>query len=70
MDPDFEPDVELFTDALTILKATRRVWTSIEKDIGSFDDFGDVDLDQVTPLSLAVLQMCIDAYVAGLPASE
>jgi hypothetical protein len=70
VDPDFEPDVELFTDALTILKATRRFWTSIEKDIGSFDDFGDVDLDEVTPLSLAVLQMCIDAYVAGLPASE
>jgi hypothetical protein len=28
-----------------------------------------VDLDEVTPVSLAVLQMCIDAYVAGLPAS-
>ena len=45
-----------------------RFWTSIEMDIGSFEDFGDVDLDEVTPLSLAVLQMCIDAYVAGLPA--
>ncbi len=70
VDPDFEPDVELSTDALTILKATRRFWTSIEKDIGSSEDFGDVDLDEVTPLSLAVLQMCIDAYVAGSPASE
>lgn len=70
VDPDFEPDVELFTDALTILKATRRFWTSIEKDIGSFEDFGDVDLDEVTPLSLAVLQMCIDAHVAGLPAPD
>jgi hypothetical protein len=48
----------------------RRFWTSIEKDIGSFEEFGDVDLDEVTPLSLAVLQMCIDAYLAGLPASE
>ena len=70
VDPDFEPDVELFTDALAILKATRRFWASIEKDMGSFEDFGDVDLDEVTPLSLAVLQMCIDAHVAGLPASE
>lgn len=70
VDPDFEPDVELLTDALTILKAIRRFWTSIEKDIGSFEDFGDVDVDEVTPLSLAVLQMCIDAYVAELPASE
>jgi hypothetical protein len=52
------------------LRAIRRFWTSIEKDIGSFEDFGDVDLDEVTPLSLHVLQMCIDAYIAGLPAAE
>lgn len=70
VDPEFEPDLELFTDALTILKAIRRFWASIEKDIGSFEHFGDVDLDEVTPLSLAALQMCIDAYVAVLPASE
>lgn len=70
VDPDFEPDVDLLTDALAILRAVRRFWTSIEKDIGSFEEFGDVDLDEVTPLSLAVLQMCIDAYLAGLPASE
>jgi hypothetical protein len=71
VDPDFEPDVDLFTDALSILQSIRRFWTAIEKDIGSFEeDFGDVDLDQVTPLSLAVLQMCIDAYVAGLPRAE
>jgi hypothetical protein len=70
VDPDFEPDVELLTDALTILKSIRRFWTSMEKDIGSFEEFGDVDLDEVTPLSLAVLQMCIDAHVAGLPPSE
>jgi hypothetical protein len=63
VDPDFEPDVELFTDALTILKAIRRFWASIELDIGTFEDYGDVDLDEVTPLSLVVLQMCIDAYV-------
>lgn len=67
VDPDFEPDIELLTDALTILKSIRRFWTSIEKDIGSFEEFGDVDLDEVTPLPLAVLQMCIDAHVAGLP---
>ncbi len=70
VDPDFEPDTELLTDALTILKAIRRFWTSIEKDIGSFEDFGDVNLDEVTPLSLSLLQTCIDAYVAGLPMSE
>ena len=70
VDPDFEPDVELLIDALTILKAIGRFWTSIERDVGSFEEFGDVDLDEVTPLWLAVLQMCIDAYVDGLPAPE
>ncbi len=70
VDPDLEPDVTLFTDALSILKAIRRFWTSIEKDIGSFDHLGNIDLDEVMPLSLAVLQMCVDAYVAGLPESE
>jgi hypothetical protein len=42
--------------------AMRRFWTGIEKDIGSFEDFGDVDLDEIMPRSLAVLQLCIDAY--------
>ena len=35
--------------------------------IGSFEDFEDVDLDEVTPLSLAVLQTSIDAYTVGMP---
>ncbi len=54
VDLDFEPDVELFTDALATLAGIRRFWTSIEKDMGSFDDFGDVELDEVTPLFLYV----------------
>ena len=66
VDPEFEPDIELLTDALATLRAIRRFWTSVEKDIGSFEDFEDVDVDEVVPLSLYVLQMCIDAYVAGL----
>jgi hypothetical protein len=70
VDPEFEPDVRLLSDGLEILACIRRFWTSIEKDLGSFDDIGDLDLDEVTPLSLLVLQMCIDAYVAGLPAPE
>ncbi len=70
IDPDFEPDVELFNDALTTLKAIKRFWVSNEKDIGAFQEFGDIDLDEVVPLSLEVLQLCIDAYIAGLPTSE
>lgn len=70
VDPDFEPDVELLADALTILKSIRRFWVSIEKDIGSFEEFGNVDLGEITPLSLIGLQMCIDVHLAGLPPSE
>jgi hypothetical protein len=66
VDPGFEPSPELFTDALAILKAIRRFWSSVEKDIGSFEHFGDVDHDEVVPLSLMILQQCIDAHVAGL----
>jgi len=35
-------------------------------DIGSFEDFGDVDLDEMVPLSLMILPQCIDACAAGL----
>lgn len=69
VDPDFEPDVTLLAEALTILTAIRRFWTGIEQDTGTFEDYGDIDLDDVVPLSLYVLQLCIDAYVAGLPTS-
>lgn len=65
VDPDFEPSMELFTDALVILKV-RRFWSGIEKDVGTFEHLGDVDLDEVVPLSLMILQQCIDAYAAGL----
>jgi len=53
---------------LAILKAIGRSWASVEKDVGSFEDFGEVDLDEVVPLSLMILQQCIDAYSAGLDA--
>lgn len=70
VDPEFEPDLDLFTDSVTILKAIRRFWTSIERDIGTFEDFGEVDLDEIVPLSLLVLQRCLDAYVAGLEQTD
>lgn len=66
IDPDFEPELELFSDALAILRDLRRFWTSIEEGIGSFEHLVDVNLDEVVPVSLMVLQMCLDAYVGGL----
>jgi hypothetical protein len=70
VDPDFEPDVDLFGDALQILAAIRRYWTQIEIEIGTFDDRPDVTVDDVVPGTLLVLQMCIEAYAAGLPDAE
>lgn len=65
IDPELEPDADLFLDAVSIPHDIRRFWTSIEKDIGTFEDHGDVDLDDVVPLSLMILQTCIAAYVCG-----
>jgi hypothetical protein len=67
VDIDHEPDIELFTDALAILKSIHRFWIEVERDTGAFEGHGDVDLDHVTPLSLVFLQTCIDAYLEGLP---
>ena len=65
LDVNFEPDVGLFIEALTTLKSIGRFWTDLEVSIGTFDDHGKLNVDDVTPLSLLVLQMCIDAYVDG-----
>jgi hypothetical protein len=69
VEPDVEPDVGLFLDALAILADIQRFWTQVDKDLGTFEEYGDIDLDEVTPLSLAILSKCIDAYAGGLPDS-
>jgi hypothetical protein len=44
VDPDAEPDVDAFTDAVAILRSIRRFWTGIEADYGTFDEHADVNL--------------------------
>jgi hypothetical protein len=66
VDVDSEPEVDLLTDAVHIMRDISRFWVQIEKDIGTFDDYGDVDVDMVQPGSLLVLDLCIQAYVGGL----
>jgi len=66
VDLGHEPDVDLFIDALAILSDIRRFWTGIEMDVGTFDEYGDIGLDEVTPASIAILGLCIDAYAAAL----
>lgn len=67
VDIDFEPDVELFRDALGIMRDISRFWTQIEKDIGTFEEHGDIDIDEIVPGTIALLQMCVQAYADGLP---
>ena len=67
VDPDAEPDVQLFVEALEILRELARFWVEYEVDIGLLDDHPYATVDDVTPMQLVLLQLCIDAYVQGLP---
>jgi hypothetical protein len=69
VDPDHEPDVDLLTDAIAILRDLHQFWINVELGIGSFDhveNIDDVDPDEIVPLSMMVLQRCLDAYIGGL----
>jgi hypothetical protein len=71
VDPDIDPDIDLLSDAITTLKELHRYWIDIELSTGGFflpdgSDASDVDPDEVMPLSLVVLQQCLDAYIAGI----
>lgn len=47
IDPDLEPDFDLFIEALKTLRGISRFWTEVEAGYGTFDDFPDLDLDEV-----------------------
>ena len=66
VDPAFEPDVDLLVEAVSILRSISRFWIQIEIDIGTFEQHGDLSVDEVSPPYLVVLQLCIDAYLEGL----
>ena len=70
VDPDADPEVDLLVDAIITLKDLHRFWIDIELSTGGFFlpdgcGVGDVDPDEVMPLSLVVLQKCTDAYLDG-----
>lgn len=74
IDPDENTDVQLFLDAITILRTLHRFWIDVELSTGGFfpldgSPVGDIDPDDVVPFQLIVLQQCLDAYVAGLEAA-
>ncbi len=66
VDPSFEPDMELFNDAVQILKDILNYWVQVEFAIGTFDEFPEATADDVTPGPLIPLQLAIWAYTEGL----
>jgi hypothetical protein len=67
VDPDVEPDIDLLVDALSILRKIDRFWG--EADIGTFDEYEDLDLSDVSLGTTALLSLAVQAYLDGLPAS-
>jgi hypothetical protein len=65
IDPDLEPDSDLFIEALKTLRGVSRFWTEVEAGHGTFD-FPDLDLDEVINGRVALLDLCIRAYGVGL----
>ena len=66
VDLDFEPDITLFVDAVDVLKTLSRFWVQVEIDVGAFEEHADITVDDVTPMDIATLEMCIRAYAEGL----
>ncbi|MEV6494391.1 hypothetical protein AB0M20_38085 [Actinoplanes sp. NPDC051633] len=66
VDPAFEPDMSLLTDAIEIVRAVLRYWTEVEFAVGTFENFPDATVDDVTPGSLMPLQLALWVYSEGL----
>lgn len=66
VDPNLEPDVDLFIEALKTLKALSHFWTEVEAGYGTFEDFPDLDLEEVNNGRMMLIELCISAYGDGL----
>lgn len=65
-DPDVEPDFDLFVEALKTLRSLSSFWARVEADLGTFEDYPDLDLDEVTNGRILLLDLCISAYGDGI----
>lgn len=63
VDPNRNLNAQLFVDSVAILRNIHSFWVKVERDIGMFEHLGEVSLDEIVPLSLVLLQQCIDAYL-------
>lgn len=70
VDPNLEPDYNLFLEALATLKALSRFWTEVEAGYGTFEEHPDLDLDEVTNLRLLLIDLAISALADGSPNEE
>lgn len=66
VDPNLEPDFDLFIEALKTMKALSRFWTEVEAGYGTFEDFPDLDLEAVKNGRMMIIELCISAYGDGL----
>lgn len=64
---DYEPDYRLFLDALNTLGDLSRFWTQVEVDTGTFEDYPGVKAEEIVPLNIAVLDLCIQALYETFP---
>ena len=68
IDVDANPDLDLFVEALAILHKIQTYWTRLDLAGGAYDPESDtwdddVDPDDATPLSLYLLQLCVQAML-------
>jgi len=66
IDVNATPDYTLFIDAVRILRDIHRFWIQVEKDLGTFDQYGDVEIDQVQTGPIMLLELCLQACLADL----
>jgi hypothetical protein len=70
VDPNLEPDFDLFIEALKTLRALSQFWNEVEAGYGTFEDFPDLDLDEVKNGRMLLIGLCISAYGGGLSDAE
>lgn len=70
VDPSLEPDFDLFIEALKTLKTLSRFWTEVEAGYGTFEDFLDLDLNDVINGRIMLMDLCITAFGDGLTDAE
>ena len=62
---DYEPDDAILLDALGILRDLSIFWTKIDMELGTFEDYPGLDVEDIAPLGIVVLELSIAAVFEG-----